>query len=129
MPEDILELDTQLHIESLNIANEKRLGLSRSQNKVVKLNELATDSFGISFATDVFKLEIHIMLEQIQLIENQIVIVEDGIKELVAKQDNYLTTITGICPVTAAVILGEVGGTSKPVASFRRTCCFYSSIW
>lgn len=113
LPEDILELDTQLLIETLNIASEKRLGLSRSQNKVVKLKELATDSFGISFATDVFKLEIHIMLEQIQLIENQIAIVEESIKELVAKQDNYLTTITGIGPITAAVILGEIGDINR----------------
>lgn len=113
LPEDILKIDTQLLIQTLNTASQNRLGIARSQNKVRKLKELATDSFGISFGTDVFKLEIHIMLEQIHLLETQIELVEKEIREIVAKQNNYLTTITGIGPVIAGVIIGEIGDINR----------------
>lgn len=109
LPEDLLRLDTHLLIETINLASEKRLGLSRSKKKIQKLKELATNSFGISIASDVFKLEIQTMLEQIQLLENHILRVEEEIQELVSNQQNYLTTITGIGEITAAVIMGEIG--------------------
>lgn len=60
-----------------------------------------------------FKLEIQIMLEQIQLIEWQIEKVEKELHELIAKQNNYLTTITGIGDIVAAVIIGEVGSIDR----------------
>lgn len=113
LPEDILMLDTQLLAETINIASNKRLGLIRSERKVTRLKELAANSFGISIATDVFKLEVHIMLEQIKLLESQIKIVEEEIHELISKQENYLTTITGIGDITAAVIMAEVGDISR----------------
>src|SRR5699024_7491466 len=49
------------------------------------------------------------LLQQILLLEEQLKTVEDEMAELVAAQVQYLTTITGIGPVTAAVILSEVG--------------------
>ncbi|MTD40473.1 IS110 family transposase, partial [Erwinia sp. CPCC 100877] len=113
LPEDILTLDTQLLAETINIASNKRLGLIRSERKVTQLKELAANSFGISIATDVFKLEVHIMLEQIKLLESQIKIVEGEIHELISKQENFLTTITGIGDITAAVIMAEVGDISR----------------
>src|SRR5699024_12448224 len=58
---------------------------------------------------DVYKLQIQLLLQQILLLEEQLKTVEDEMAELVAAQDQYLTTITGIGPVTAAVILSEVG--------------------
>lgn len=113
LPEDILQLDTQLLIETINIASEKRLGLNRSSQKVTKLKELAANSFGISIATDVFKLEIQIMLEQIRLLESQIEIIDNEIHAFISKQENHLTTITGIGDITAAVIMGEVGDINR----------------
>lgn len=59
--------------------------MSRSEKKVTKLKDLAANSFGISIAQDVFKLEIQIMLEQLQLLEAQIVIIEKEIHELISK--------------------------------------------
>lgn len=53
------------------------------------------------------------MLEQIKLLESQIKIVEEEIHELISKQENYLTTITGIGDITAAVIMAEVGDISR----------------
>lgn len=113
LPEDILSLDTHLLVETINIASKNRLGMFRSEKKVTKLKELAANSFGISIAQDVFKLEIQIMLEQIKLLEAQIEIIEKEIHELISKQENYLTTITGIGDITAAAIMGEVGNIDR----------------
>lgn len=113
LPEDILQLDTQLLMETINSASEKRFGLTRSEKKAMQLKELAENSFGISIAQDVFKLEIQIMLEQIQLLEVQIEKIEKEIHELIVKQENYLTTITGIGNLTAAVIMGEIGNIER----------------
>lgn len=113
LPEDILQLDTERLIETIHLASNKRLGLERSEKKIAQLKELASNSFGISIATDVFKLEIQIMLEQIKLIERQIIQIESEIHEIVSTQDNYLTTITGIGDITAAVIMGEIGDINR----------------
>ncbi|MDT2781464.1 transposase [Vagococcus fluvialis] len=113
LPEDILQLDTELLIETIHLASKKRFGIERSEKKVMKLKELASNSFGISIAADVFKLEIQIMLEQIRLIERQIIQIESEIHEIIATQDNYLTTITGIGDITAAVIMGEIGDINR----------------
>ncbi len=77
-------------IETIHLASKKRLGIERSEKKVMKLKELASNSFGISIAADVFKLEIQIMLEQIILIERKIIQIESEIHEIIATQDNYL---------------------------------------
>ena len=134
LPEDILQLDTQLLIETINSASEKHLGLARYEKKATQLKELTENSFGISIAQDVFKLEIQIMLKQIQLLEVQIEIIEKEIHELIAKQENYLTTITGIGDIIAAVITGEVGSIDRfkrpnQLLAFAGFRCFCPSIW
>ncbi|OTN91486.1 hypothetical protein A5809_000851 [Enterococcus faecium] len=54
------------------------------------------------------------MLEQIKLLEFQVKIVEGEIHELISKQENFLTTITGIGDITAAVIMVvEAGDISR----------------
>ena len=89
IPEDLLEIDAERLIETINTASEKRLGIARSEEKVLNLKEAAAHSFGISIASDVFKLEIQIMLEQIQLLDSQIKNIEAEIQEIVSKQENY----------------------------------------
>ncbi|MED2754595.1 IS110 family transposase [Bacillus thuringiensis] len=109
LPEDLVKIDSDSLIKILNKASEGRLGLNRAEKKAKKIKDLAFNSFGISVATDVFKLEIQMLLEQIQLFEKQLIQIEKEMAKLVAKQKNYLTTITGIGPVTAAVLMGEIG--------------------
>jgi transposase len=105
LPEELLEVDTQRLIEFV----QKQLGVARSEQKAEQIQELAKNSFGISIAADVFKLEIQLMLEQIQLLEAQTAKIEAEMSEIIVKQQNYLTTITGVGEVIASVIMGEVG--------------------
>lgn len=109
LPEDILELDSKKLIELLNKASNGRLTIEKSAKKVQQLKEFAKDSFGIRVATDVYKLQIQLLLQQILILEEQLKTIEEEMAELVEIQDQYLTTITGIGPVTAAVIISEVG--------------------
>src|SRR5699024_1345122 len=109
LPEDLLEIDAQKLIDLLNEASNGRLTIEKSTQKVHQFRDLAPDSFGIRVATDVYKLQIQLLLQQILVLEEQLKTVEDEMAELVENQDQYLTTITGIGPVTAAVIISEVG--------------------
>lgn len=109
LPEDLLEIDSQKLVELLNQASNGRLSLEKSTGKVLKLKELAEDSFGIKVASDVYKLQIQLLLQQILLLENQLEMVEAEIAALIAMNDNHLTTIIGVGPITAAVIIAEVG--------------------
>lgn len=109
LPEDILEIDSKKLIELLNKSSNGRLTIEKSAEKVQQLKELAKDSFGIRVATDIYKLQIQLLLQQILVLEEQLKTVEEEMAELVENQDQYLTTITGVGPVTAAVIISEVG--------------------
>src|SRR5699024_9626902 len=110
LPEDLLEIDAQKLIDLLNEASNGRLTIEKSTQKVHQLRDLAQDSFGIRVATDVYKLQIQLLLQQILLLEEQLNTVEEEMAELVAAQGQYLTARPGIGPVTAAVILSRVGG-------------------
>ncbi|MFP5528725.1 IS110 family transposase [Peptococcus simiae] len=109
LPEDLLEIDAESLITLLNEASQGRLTRDKSSEKVAQLHTLAKDSFGIRVATDVYKLQIQLLLEQLVLLEKQIQLVEQEMNEQIVDQDFHLTTITGIGPVTAATIIGEIG--------------------
>lgn len=109
LPEDLLDVDTDILADLLNQVSQQRLGHMRATQKAEQVKQLATDTFGIALGTDVFKLQIQLMIEQIQLLEQQLKTVEEHMIELSRAQNHYLTTITGISDITASVILGEVG--------------------
>lgn len=109
LPEDLLAIDSHQLIKLVNQASNGRFTLTKSEEKVNQLRELAQDSFGISVASDVFKLQIQLLLQQVLLLEEQLKSIETEIADIVEKQSNYLTTITGIGPTIAAVIMAEIG--------------------
>lgn len=109
LPEDLLEIDTQKLASLLNTVSKGRYGEERARNKATQIKENASDSFGISIATDVFKMQIQLLLEQISLLENHLQQIETVMIEISNRQEHFLTTITGIGDVTACVILGEIG--------------------
>src|SRR5690625_7803044 len=78
-------------------------------NKATQIKESASDTSGISIATDVFKMQIQLLLEQISLLENHLQQIETVMIEISNRQEHFLATITGIGVVTACVITGEIG--------------------
>lgn len=113
LPEDLLEIDTEALASLLNQLSKGRFGEARALNKANQLQESAQNTFGIDIATDVFKLQIKLLLEQIKLIESHLKEIEKVMIELSNRQEHYLTTITGISNVTACVVLGEIGSIKR----------------
>jgi len=113
LPEEILEVDTKKLANLLKKASNGRFGESRALNKANQIRESALNTFGITIGTDVFKLQIQLLLEQIQLIEKHLSEIEQIMIEISNRQKHYLTTITGISDVTSCVILGEIGSIKR----------------
>lgn len=113
LPEDLLEIEVDKLASLVNQVSNGRYGKSRSLNKAHLLHDSALNTFGIDIATDVFKLQIKLLLEQIHLIEQHLKEIESVMIEISKKQKHYLTTITGISDVTACVILGEIGSIER----------------
>ncbi|MGX4667788.1 IS110 family transposase [Cerasibacillus sp. JNUCC 74] len=110
LPEDLLQLDTEKLAELLS---KGRLGETKAFNKANQIRESALNTFGISMGTDVFKLQIQLLLEQISLIEKHLEKMEKVMIDISNRQEHFLTTITGISDVTACVILGEIGSIQR----------------
>ncbi|HSH24857.1 MAG TPA: IS110 family transposase [Massilibacterium sp.] len=113
LPEEFIEIDTDELANLLLEASNGRFGEYRAFKKATQIRESALNTFGITIGTDVFKLQIQLLLEQIQLIEKHLVEIEDVMIEISNRQKHYLTTITGISDVTACVILGEIGSIKR----------------
>src|SRR5699024_7821448 len=105
LPEDLLSIDTQTLADLLNQVSKGRFGDSRAFTTASQIQESALDSFGITVGSDVFKLQIKLLLEQIKLIEDHLKTIEQTMIEISNRQTHFLTTITGISDVTACVIL------------------------
>ena len=84
-----------------------------TQNKIVRISELAANSFGLKFCRDSFSLQLKLLIEQIKFIEAQTADVEDEINTILNRINSPITIIPGIGAVTAAVILGEIGVISR----------------
>lgn len=109
LPDDLLNIESTHLTKLLKEASKGRFTEEKSMLKVDEIKGLASDSFGISIASDVFKMQIQLLIQQIELLESQIKDVESKINELLEKDNHHLTTITGIGPITAATIIGEIG--------------------
>src|SRR5699024_3441217 len=108
-----LHIDTKKLADLLNRVSKGRYGEDRAFTKANQIQESASDSFGITVGSDVFKLQIKLLLEQIKLIENHLKTIEKTMIEISNRQTHFLTTITGISDVTACVVLGEIGSISR----------------
>ena len=111
-PEEMLSVSTEKLAELLETASRGRLGLAKAE----EIQEAAKNSFGIVLASGSFALIIRQYIEQIRSLESSIA-VDTEIARLLAGFDTQLTTITGIGPTLAAVILSEIGGDIKRFSS------------
>jgi len=113
MPEDIQALDTDDLAAFLNNASQKAYGKNRAHEKATQIKQSAQNSFGIHLATDAFRTQLHLLLEQLSLLDRQVIEINEKLTCLVERQNTHLTTIKGIGYPTAAVILGEIGSVDR----------------
>lgn len=104
-PEELLAVDTNKLAEIIYAASHGRHGLGKAQ----EIQDAARNSFGILLASDSIALLIRQYIEQIRFVETQVAAIDSEIDRLLAAFENHLTTITGIGPTLAAIILSEIG--------------------
>ena len=83
------------------------------EQKAIQIKEQAKQSIGIGFLTDAARVEMHCLLNQIELLEEQEKEVETGLETLMNVIPQYITTIPGIALPTGAAILAEIGDISR----------------
>lgn len=105
-PEEMLSVSSQQLAEILEKASRGRLGAE----KAVEIQDAARNSFGIVMASCSFSLIIRQYIEQIRSLEASVDVFDAEIARLLSGFDTQLTTITGVGPTLAAVILSEIGG-------------------
>ncbi len=112
-PEEMLSVSSQQLAEVLEKASRGRLGAE----KAAEIQTAARNSFGIVLASSSFSLIIRQYIEQIRSLEASVDVFDAEIARLLSGFDTQLTTITGIGPTLAAVILSEIGGDIRRFSS------------
>lgn len=79
------------------------------QAKAEEIQALARRSVGIGFLSDVLRVQMSCLLQQLALLDAQRQQLETEITTLMAQLPQYITSIPGIGPITGAVILAEIG--------------------
>ena len=103
--QDFAALDLSEMTQILLTSSRGRFGESKAKQIIAT----AERSIGVRFLADAARLEIGCLLAQIDFLETQIQQVDAALETLLNHADQYLTTIPGVGPVTAATILGEIG--------------------
>lgn len=119
-PEEMLSVFSQQLAEMLEKASRGRLGAE----KAVEIQDAAKNSFGIVMASGSFSLIIRQYIEQIRSLESSVDIFDTEIARLLSGFDMQLTTITGIGPTLAAVILSEIGGDIRRFSSSAKLAAY-----
>lgn len=119
-PEEMLSVSSQQLAEVLEKASRGRLGAE----KAAEIQDAARNSFGIVMASSSFSLIIRQYIEQIRSLESSVDIFDAEIARLLSGFDTQLTTITGIGPTLAAVILSEIGGDIRRFSSSAKLAAY-----
>lgn len=93
------------------------------KKKAEEIKQKASVSFGIDFALDSFKLELSLLLKQLDFLDEQIAVVEKEIGEIMATIPTTLLSLPGVDTILAAAIISEIGDmkrfrTSAQLVSF-----------
>jgi transposase len=78
------------------------------QKKAQVIHAAAHTSLGIRSLRQVAKLEMSWLLDQMDLLDQQVESLDATLAELMASEEQHLTTIPGISTVLAAAVLGEI---------------------
>ncbi len=77
--------------------------------KALTIQQTALRSVGVNFLTNAVRVEMHCLLQQIELVEAQVEQIEETLSALMAQLPQHLTSIPGIGLATGAAILAEIG--------------------
>ena len=99
-----------MNIQSYNNLRKESYG-KFSVAQFYQLKELAKNTIGFSYETDVF--EINSLLRNYDLIQEEISLVENEITTHISKIDSKIPTIKGIGLVSAATIIAEIEDISR----------------
>lgn len=83
------------------------------REKAEEIKHKAATSFGVDFALDSFKLELSLLLKQLDFLSEQITIVEKEIEQLMETVPSTLTTLPGVDTILAAALLSEIGDITR----------------
>ena len=108
--QDFADFDLAELTQLLNQSSRGRFGSAKAQ----AIQDAARHSIGVSFLADAARIQLGCLIAQLNFLEEQVADVNDALAEMVEHlPDQYLTTIPGIGPVTAAAILGEIGAVHR----------------
>lgn len=93
------------------------------KGKAEEIKKKAHLSFGVDFALDSFRLELTLLLKQLDFLDEQITVVEKEIASTMESVSSTLKTLPGIDTILEAAILSEIGDihrfkTSSQLVSF-----------
>ena len=103
--QEIADFDLAELADLLRRASRGRFG----QPKAEAIHHAAQQSIGVGFLLDAALVQMHCLLEQIDLLQEQVAQLDGTLAELMDQIPQYITSIPGIGPVTGAAILGEIG--------------------
>jgi transposase len=83
------------------------------REKAEEIKQLAASSFGIDFALSSFKLELSLLLKQLDFLDEQITVVEKEIEQVMQTMPTTLTTLPGVNIIIAASLLSEIGDITR----------------
>jgi transposase len=87
----------------------RNMSAAKAGEKAAKLSRLFKSAIVPEHMTDVCICEIHMLIQEYELLRYQIKRIERRIENEVGALDSYLTTIPGVGLLTAGIILGELG--------------------
>jgi len=118
--QDFADFDLQELTALLNTSSRGRFGEDEAQ----AIRQAARQSIGISFLTDAARIQLGCLLAQLDFLEQQVSEIDQALSDLMDQLPNqYITTITGIGPVTGAAILGEIGDIRR-FPSFKKLVAY-----
>jgi len=83
-----------------------------SSDKIKQLHTACRNSIGIAFGKESFKIELHLLIENLKLLQNQIDYLKKKIEAIVSELNSPIFSIPGVGVSTGATILSEIGDIS-----------------
>ena len=100
-------------VENLTEILSKYMSKSAAETKARKLEALFQNAVIPEHMKDISILELHMLIQQYELIKQQVKRVERRIEMQIKRTNTHLLTIPGIGMLTAGTILGELGDLSR----------------